>query len=310
MRVVFMGTPKLSQGVLEILQAQENLDIVAVYTNKDSVSKRGKSLTPSPVKSFATSHNIEVQTPDTLKSEDVLSTLYAYKPDFICVAAYGKLLPKAVLECPKYECLNVHGSLLPKWRGAAPIERSILGGDTQTGVSIMRMEAGLDTGPYCIQKSFDIVDRDISYVQRKMIECGGYGLIEAMDLIANNKAKWNVQDESYVTYAEKLSKRELFLTYDMSYIEAYRCVLASSDAHKCKCIIADRGVNVLQACIVEQDFDYGVGDVIIENGHLYLCFKDGILQVLSLKPDGKGEMSAKSFVAGLSKNKSFTWQSF
>ena len=154
MRVVFMGTPDFAASIL--IELKEQHDVVAVYTRADAVRGRGKKLVPSPVKEVALGANIPVFEPRTLRDEAEVERLRALDPDVICVAAYGMILPQAVLDIPKHGCLNVHASLLPKYRGAAPIERAILNGDDEAGVCIMRMEAGLDTGDYCICRSCQI----------------------------------------------------------------------------------------------------------------------------------------------------------
>lgn len=148
MRVVFMGTPRFAAEILDELA--EFHEIAAVYTRPDAVRGRGKALVPSPVKEVAERRGFPVRTPRTLRDAAVLSELAAFAPDAICVAAYGAILPKEVLDLPPFGCLNVHGSLLPRWRGAAPIERAILAGDEEIGVCIMAMEEGLDTGDYCV----------------------------------------------------------------------------------------------------------------------------------------------------------------
>ena len=151
MRVVFMGTPRFAAEILDELA--EFHEIAAVYTRPDAVRGRGKALAPSPVKEVAERRGFPVRTPRTLRDAEVLSELAAFAPDVICVAAYGAILPKDVLDLPPFGCLNVHGSLLPRWRGAAPIERAILAGDEEIGVCIMAMEEGLDTGDYCVCRS-------------------------------------------------------------------------------------------------------------------------------------------------------------
>lgn len=151
MRVVFMGTPRFAAEILDELA--EFHEIAAVYTRPDAVRGRGKALVPSPVKEVAERRGLPVRTPRTLRDAAVLSELAAFAPDVICVAAYGAILPKEVLDLPPFGCLNVHGSLLPRWRGAAPIERAILAGDEEIGVCIMAMEEGLDTGDYCVCRS-------------------------------------------------------------------------------------------------------------------------------------------------------------
>ena len=144
MRVVFMGTPAFAATILDDLAEQH--DVAAVYTRPDAVRGRGKRLEPSPVKAAAERRGLRVLTPRTLRDEAAQRELASFAPDVICVAAYGAILPKEVLDIPRFGCLNVHASLLPRWRGAAPIERAILAGDEEAGVCIMRMEVGLDTG--------------------------------------------------------------------------------------------------------------------------------------------------------------------
>lgn len=151
MRIVFMGTPDFAKNILQGLAESLECEVVAVYTREDAVRGRGKKLVASPVKQFAIDNNIPVETPKNFNDEDVVSTLASYGSDFIVVAAYGLILPKTVLDVPKFECLNVHGSLLPKWRGAAPVQRAILAGDEEIGYSIMKIGEGLDDGDYCYQ---------------------------------------------------------------------------------------------------------------------------------------------------------------
>ena len=154
MRIVFMGTPDFAKNILAGL-VDAGCDVVAAYTRADAVRGRGKNLVPSPVKEYATSQGIPVETPDNFNDNEAVEKLKQYKPDFIVVAAYGLILPKAVLDIPNYECLNVHGSLLPKWRGAAPVQRAILAGDKEIGYSIMKIGEGLDDGDYCYQNKIE-----------------------------------------------------------------------------------------------------------------------------------------------------------
>lgn len=158
-KIIFMGTPGFAADILQGLIDSGSCDVLTVYTMPDAIRGRGKKLVASPVKEAALSNDITVETPKDFKETGIVENLKSYNPDFIIVAAYGMLLPQSVLDAPKYECLNVHGSLLPKWRGAAPVQRAILNGDDKIGYSIMRMEAGLDTGDYCFQNSIDASDK-------------------------------------------------------------------------------------------------------------------------------------------------------
>ena len=175
MRVVFMGTPKLAADILvEIAQQHE---VVCVYTRPDAVRGRGAKLEPSPVKAAAERLGIPVRTATSLRDAEEQAHLAELAPDAICVAAYGCILPREVLEIPRYVWLNVHASLLPRWRGAAPIERAILAGDEQTGVCIMRMEEGLDTGPYCVRRATEVEGKSAAELTDELANLGARALV-------------------------------------------------------------------------------------------------------------------------------------
>ncbi len=173
-----MGTPRFAAEILDELA--EFHEIAAVYTRPDAVRGRGKALVPSPVKEVAERRGLPVRTPRTLRDAAVLSELAAFAPDAICVAAYGAILPKEVLDLPPFGCLNVHGSLLPRWRGAAPIERAILAGDEEIGVCIMAMEEGLDTGDYCVCRSLPAGSRTAAELTEELAALGASALLTAV----------------------------------------------------------------------------------------------------------------------------------
>ena len=208
MRIVFMGTPDFAASVLSELASQH--EVVAVYTRPDAVRGRGKQLVPSPVKVEACERGIPVFTPKTLRDADEQQALAALEPDVICVAAYGMLLPAEVLSTPEHGCLNVHASLLPRWRGAAPIERAILSGDEETGVCIMRMEEGLDTGDYCVCRSLEVGDKDVALLTDLLADLGAHALLTALTQLEAGCIRWTRQDEEHVTYAEKNSVKTSF----------------------------------------------------------------------------------------------------
>ncbi len=301
MRVVFMGTPDFAASILDELKEQH--DVVAVYTQPDAVRGRGKKLVPSPVKELAESAGIPVFQPRSLRTPEEQEQLRALAPDMICVAAYGKILPQEVLDIPEHGCLNVHASLLPKYRGAAPIERAILAGDEQTGVCIMRMEAGMDTGDYCICRSCDIGDMSCKRLTAELAEKGAYALLSAMFAIEQGNVHWTPQDESQVTYAPKIEKGELDCDPSDMAVTNLRRVQASSDAHPSKCAIAGKGVTILAAkatdTSAEDAGEIGQGSVVFRAKKLYLGCADGPIEVLEVKPDGKKEMSAAAFASGV-----------
>lgn len=304
MRIVFMGTPSLAATILESLIPQH--EVIAVYTRPDAVRGRGKSLVPSPVKTVALEAGLPVFTPRTLRNAEEQQALAALEPDVICVAAYGAILPREVLEIPRFGCLNVHASLLPRWRGAAPIERAILAGDEQAGVCIMKMEEGLDTGDYCVCRATDIDDKTAAELTDELAILGARALLTGLVHVEEGAAEWIVQDETEVTYAEKLAKGELDLSPAHPAIRNMRQVQASSDAHPARCSIAERPVIALKTRVLADD-DSALPQVAgLEPGEatfvakrLFLGCADGPLEVLTLKPSGKKEMDAKAFAAGL-----------
>ena len=303
MRVVFMGTPDFSAAILEELCEQH--EVVAVYTRPDAVRARGNALVPSPVKEVALRLNLPVLTPKTLRDEEVQSELSRMAPDVICVAAYGALLPAQVLEIPRYCCLNVHASLLPRWRGAAPVERAILAGDSEAGVCIMRMEEGLDTGPYCICRETPILDKTSVELTDELAALGANALLSALVHVEAGKASWISQDESQVTYAHKIEKGELDLNPRMPAIDNVRRIQASSDTHSARCVIAKRGVRVLRARYVDDEStqqlvsDLEAGRARFVSKRLFLGCASGALEILKVKPDGKKEMDARAFAGGV-----------
>lgn len=288
MRIVFMGTPEYAKIVLESL-CRSTHQIVGVVAGEDAVSKRGNKLIACPVKEFAESQNIEVITPKTLRDADVQEKIRSWAPDFICVAAYGKILPKEVLEIPTRTCLNVHASLLPRWRGAAPIERAILAGDNVQGVSIMKMEEGLDTGDYCRQQVLFGEGTTAQDLTVGLAQVGGGELVKA--IYDYEILPWKKQNEEFVTYANKIEKNELNLDPIDDDVTNYRRVMASSDSHPAKCVIAGKTVRVTEASYRSDAPYFGVTWV---DKKLFI----NSLEVIRLKPDGKNEMDAQSFVAG------------
>jgi len=213
LRVVFAGTPDFAAESLRALLAGRH-EVVAVYTQPDRPAGRGRKLTPSPVKALALEHGLPVHQPASLKAEDAQHELAAYRPDVMVVVAYGLLLPRAVLDIPRLGCLNVHASLLPRWRGAAPIQRAIEAGDRESGVAIMQMDAGLDTGDVLLERRTPITATTTGgELHDRLATLGGEALAEALDALAGDGLAATPQPDSGVTYAAKLSKAEAALDF-------------------------------------------------------------------------------------------------
>lgn len=310
-----MGTPVFAARVLEDIS--DSVDIACVYTRKDAIRKRGNKLFPSPVKEVALRLGIEVRTPSTLRGSDEVEHLEGLDLDFIVVAAYGMILPKEILDIPRYGCLNIHASLLPRWRGAAPIERAILEGDTQTGICIMQMEEGLDTGDYCVSRSIPIGEMNSDELTLELAALGSVGLLTALEQISSGNPLWNQQDDDRATYARKIDKHELNLDPVDPAIQNLRRVKASNDAHPAKCDIGDRVITVLDASLVSRDrlagsnSDVACGKAAYIGKKLLLGCCDGPLEVTKVKPSGKSMMDASAFVSGFQDLRSgeVTWGS-
>ncbi|MDP2804700.1 MAG: methionyl-tRNA formyltransferase [Gallionellaceae bacterium] len=216
MKIIFAGTPAFAAHALKAL-LDKQFEIVAVLTQPDRPSGRGMQLKPSPVKQLALEQGLAVLQPKTLKDTDIQNQLINFKADLMIVAAYGLILPKVVLQIPRLGCWNIHASLLPRWRGAAPIQRAILAGDQQTGITIMQMDAGLDTGDMLFKKESLITTSDTSEtLHDKLAVLGANAILEALTLHQENKILAIPQDGALASYASKLSKEESQIDWSKS----------------------------------------------------------------------------------------------
>lgn len=223
MRLVYAGTPEFAvPALLALLQAGH--DIAAVYTQPDRPSGRGRKLTASPVKQAALEHGLEVRQPPSLKDEATQQQLADVKAEVMIVAAYGLILPKAVLAIPPLGCINIHGSLLPRWRGAAPIQRAILAGDKETGITIMQMAAGLDTGPMLLRRAMPLADLNAAQLHDHLMQLGADMIVETLSQLAELEPQ--EQDEAHSTYAKKLEKSEALLDWQQPAEALWRQVRA------------------------------------------------------------------------------------
>ena len=304
MRVVFMGTPAFSVPSLRALTREH--EVVLVVTRPDAVRSRGKRLEPSPVKVAAEELGLPVLETSRMTPE-ALDALRAADADVFCVAAYGCILPEAVLTMAPLGCGNGHASLLPRWRGAAPIQRSILAGDAETGVSIMRIGQGVDTGDYCAQAATTVAGKTADELTAELAEMGGELLVEVLPAIADGTAVWAVQDESKVTHAAKIAKEELRLDPAVSALENARRVLASSDAAPARCVLAGKPARVLAAVVSDASPVPAEGQITCAGKRVLLGCADGALELVSVKPDGKRAMPATAWVAGL-QGKAGSWE--
>ena len=297
MRIVFMGTPAFAVPSLRALAKRH--DVALVLTQPDAVRGRGRVPVPSEVKLAATELGIPVV--DAQKIDDeAFAAIEAAKPDVICVAAYGVILRQRVLEAAPFGCINVHGSLLPRWRGAAPIQRAILAGDERVGVSIMRMEAGLDTGAWCRQTSVEVGDKGAERLSEEVAELGARELVLALEDLAAGTLVWHEQDDALATYASKVTKQEMLLNPADTARDNLLRVRASSDAAPARALVCGRGVRVLEASLSD-DAGLEPGEVRVARSRVLLGCADGAIDLLLVKPDGKRQMPASAWALGLGK---------
>jgi len=297
LRIIFAGTPDFAARHLAALLAA-NYNVVGVFTQPDRPAGRGKKLMPSPVKILAEEHGLPVFQPVSLRPVDNQQLIADLNADIMVVVAYGLILPKAVLEMPRLGCINVHGSLLPRWRGAAPIQRSLWAGDNETGVTIMQMDVGLDTGDMLYKLACPITADDTSAsLYDKLAELGPQGLIETLEQIANGKAKPEVQDESRVTYAEKLSKEEAQLDWSLSAAQLERCIRAFNPWPMSFFMMDEQPVRVWKASVIDTAANAEPGTILsADKQGIQVATAQGVLNIEELQPAGKKAMKAQDLL--------------
>ena len=303
LNIIFAGTPDFAaQHLQAILNSQHN--VIAVYTQPDKPAGRGKKLQASPVKQLAEQNNIPVYQPKSLRKEETQSELKALNADVMVVVAYGLILPKAVLDAPRLGCLNVHGSILPRWRGAAPIQRSIWAGDAQTGVTIMQMDEGLDTGDMLHKVYCDILPTETSTsLYNKLAEIAPSALIDVLDNLESGKFISEKQDDSQSNYAEKLSKEEAQLDWSLPAIQLERNIRAFNPWPIAYFSTEDKDgkaqtLKVYQAEVLpHQDKPAGTILSADKNG-VQIATVNGVLNLLQLQPAGKKPMSVQDLLNG------------
>jgi len=297
LRIIFAGTPDFAARHLDALLSSGH-QVVGVFTQPDRPAGRGKKLMPSPVKVLAEEHGLPVFQPASLRPQENQQLVADLNADVMVVVAYGLILPKAVLDMPRLGCLNVHGSLLPRWRGAAPIQRSLWAGDADTGVTIMQMDVGLDTGDMLYKLSCPITDEDTSAtLYDKLAELGPKGLIDTLQQLADNRVQPEVQDEALVTYAEKLTKEEARLDWSLPAAQLERCIRAFNPWPMSWLEIDGQPVKVWQASVIAGPVNAAPGTIIEANKQgIQVATVEGILNLESLQPAGKKAMSAQDLL--------------
>ena len=292
LKLIFAGTPDFAARHLAALLSSDH-EVVAVYTQPDKPAGRGQKLTASPVKDLALAHDLPVYQPASLRNEEAQAELAALGADLMVVVAYGLILPKAVLDTPRLGCLNVHGSLLPRWRGAAPIQRAIWAGDAETGVTIMQMDVGLDTGAMIRKVSCTIAsDETSASLYDKLAELGPQALVDTLDAMAAGDTTAEAQDDALANYAQKLSKEEARIDWSMEAVAIERCIRAFNPWPISWFEVADQTIKVWQAEVIDSDHGQPVGTLLkADKQGIDVATGKGVLRLLTLQPPGKKAMS-------------------
>ncbi|MEJ6522115.1 methionyl-tRNA formyltransferase [Shewanella bicestrii] len=292
LNIIFAGTPDFAARHLQAL-INSHHNVIAVYTQPDRPAGRGKKLTASPVKELAVSHDIPVYQPGSLRKEPAQQELAALNADIMVVVAYGLILPKVVLDTPRLGCINVHGSILPRWRGAAPIQRALWAGDKETGVTIMQMDVGLDTGDMLLKTYLPIEDDDTSAtLYEKLALQGPDALLQALEGLANGTLTAEKQDEALANYAEKLSKEEARLDWSKSATQLWQEVRAFNPWPVSYFEHQGNTIKVWQTQVSTTNSNAAPGTIISASKKgIEVATSDGVLTLLSMQLPGKKPLS-------------------
>ncbi len=299
MDIIFCGTPEFSVPPLtDLINAGHQ--IKAVFTQPDKRKGRGQQVQKTPVKLEAEKHNIPVFQPTSLKDPAVAELIASHNPDLMVVVAYGMIIPQNILDIPQHGCWNIHASLLPRWRGAAPIHRAILAGDKQTGVAIMQMEAGLDTGPVFHMYPTDIQTNDTSStLHDRLSKMGGEAIVDCVTQLQNNTLPTaNPQNNELVTYAHKLSKSESTIDWQQTANCIERQIRAFNPWPGSHTVINGENVKIWASKVIKSDSKATPGDITLANkNQLHIQTQKNQIAVLEIQKSGKKRMPIDSFMA-------------
>ena len=297
MRIVFAGTPDFAAQTLTALLAA-NHDVVCVYTQPDRKTGRGQKLSAPPVKKIALEHGIEVRQPLSLKDDDSAKALKELKPDVMIVVAYGMLLPQRILDIPAIACLNIHASLLPRWRGAAPIQRAIEAGDTQTGVCIMQMEAGLDTGPVLLESRLNIQQNDTSAsLHDSLSALGAKSLLDCLNSLSKRLENAREQNHDDACYAHKITKAEATINWSESANQIDQKIRAFNPWPICQSSCQSQRLRIWQAEPIKLSHSSKPGTVLsIDKDSLKIACGENTLNITVIQRDGSKPVPIKDFI--------------
>ena len=301
MKILFMGTPDFAVFTLQAL-VERGENVIGVVTQTDKPRGRGYELLPTPVKVYAQEHNIPVYQPKTLRGEEFAALLAQIDPELIIVVAYGKILPVNVLEYPKYGCINVHGSLLPAYRGAAPMQRAIMDGCAETGVTTMYMADGIDTGDMLLKAFLPITDTDnFETIHDKLGALGAQTMLDTLDALRANTLVPEVQDDSLANYAEKIQKSDLLLDFSLDARTLHNHIRGTSPIPLSFTHLPNGSLlKVYAARVYDEDkvHDAAPGTVVGLDGEILVACGKGTLALTSVIPEGKKRMPAADYIRG------------
>ena len=300
MKILFMGTPDFAVPSLAAL-CDTGEEIVGVVTQPDKPKGRNYVLTPPPVKVFALEKGLPVYQPKTLRDEEFAALLETLAPEMIVVVAFGKILPKNVLDYPKYGCINVHGSLLPAYRGAAPMQRAIIDGQSVTGITTMYMDVGLDTGDMLLKAEYAIGETDnFETVHDALASLGAKTLIETVEVLKKGVVVRQAQDDALATYAAKIEKEDCLLNFSMDATALHNLIRGLSPIPLAFTHTPDgKLLKVTASRVISQGGAHAeCGKVLSLDGEIAVACGKGILALTAVLPEGKGKMNAADFIRG------------
>ena len=304
MKVIFMGTPDFAAGILDAI-VKAGHEVALAVTQCDKPKGRGKAIQFPPVKEKAISCGIPVYQPERIKREECVEELRKYQPDIIVVAAYGQILPESILNMAKYGCVNVHASLLPKYRGAAPIQRAIIDGEKQTGVTTMMMDVGLDTGDMIDKAVVDIAAEDTGgTLHDKLMEAGASLILETMHKLQAGTARLQKQDDSLSCYAGMLKKDMGKIDFSMPAENIERLVRGLNPWPSAYTVYRGKTLKIWKACVIEKEVEGEPGEI-VEVSKDFFAVRTGknLLGIKELQLEGKKRMDTKAFLSGIKMEK-------
>ncbi len=300
MNIIFMGTPDFSVPVLEALIASDKHEVTAVFTQPDKARGRSGKLVGTPVKKVAVAHDIPVHTPERIRNPECVEEIRKIPCDVMVVVAFGQILSREILEIPRFGCINVHASLLPRWRGAAPIQWSILAGDTKTGVTIMQMDEGVDTGDILLNEEIDISPEETGdSLFDKLSGMGVPLLLKALELAERGELKPQPQSDEEACYAKMLTKEIGRLDFSREAVELERYVRGLNSWPSAYTFYRGKRLKIWRACVVEEDTDKACGSVTqVGKKSFRIQTGKGQLEILEVQLEGKKRMAVEDFLRG------------